>query len=141
MIDILSVTKFFPIKQRGVEAPRVQSRTTLRDYSAGARAKVVHRPRVGATRLLVFVGYGLILGNVLMLATHVIQANRYAVKGYQITRLRNGIANLQEENKKLSLRLSENTSIVGVQQIMTEQRFVPVTVTEFIKPSSQVSIK
>lgn len=140
MAHVLSISKMLTMGHRTPQ-PVVQSRTITSLASRRPQAVTRRVARVSRFNWLGLLAAVLVFGNVTLLGLHVVQANRYAVKGYEITALRNNIARLQEDNKKLSLRLSENTSIVGVQQVVAEKRFVPITVTEFIKAGSPVSIK
>lgn len=75
----------------------------------------------------------LVTVNIVLLGVHVVQANTYAVAGYQLTQLHNKIGKLEEENKKLTLQMAESNSIAQVESVMQSDNFVPVTTTQFIR--------
>ncbi len=60
-------------------------------------------------------------------------ANSYSAEGYAIKHLQNSISELSQENKKLSLKMSQQSSIAVVQAKLVSSDFVPVGHTKFVQ--------
>lgn len=102
--------------------------------------KAAPRKPLTRTKWLWLASIALIGLNIALLGVHVLRANRYAVKGYELTELRQRVSVLAAENKKLSLELAEQTSITRVREAAELSQFVPITAAEYIKPpASQVT--
>lgn len=119
----------------------VRSRTIPRvAHNVGLTKARKARVALAETSWFKLLGIVLVAANLVMLGLHVVNANKYAVKGYEVTKIREQISDLTEQNKKLTMKMSESVSIAEVQQSAMRSNFVPVTSVEFIKPpSTQVS--
>jgi hypothetical protein len=94
-----------------------------------AGAKVAPVPRV----LLAGISYALIAANAVLLVSYFIGANSSATEGYEIKKLQTSIASLHEDNKKLTLKISEKTSMATLQTEIANSSFVPVSSSVFVE--------
>jgi len=70
---------------------------------------------------------------VLLLMNYVLGVNSYASTGYEIKKLETSLSSLNEENKKLSLRVSETSSVAGIQLELSDSNFVQVDSAKFLR--------
>ena len=136
MIKTLTLSQFLPVRQQG-GATRVRSRV-ITTVKASTPAKPSTRSSTfnwiaAVSALLLFVNFSLV-------ALHVVTANAYAVKGYEVTKLRQRTQELAEKNKKLMLESAEIASIAEVQGKATASNFVPVTTAEFLRPQTTTHV-
>jgi hypothetical protein len=80
-----------------------------------------------------WVSYGLITANTVLLVSYFIGVNSATSKGYEIKKLQTNITSLNEENKKLTLKISEKTSMAQLQTEIANSSFVPVGNSVFVE--------
>jgi hypothetical protein len=76
---------------------------------------------------------GLIVLTAGMLVAYIFGINQSAAKGYEVTREKNKLNLLAEENKKLLVRLAEVGSIVQIQEEAASNRLVQITNQEYLE--------
>lgn len=77
--------------------------------------------------------YVLVGANLILFALYFFGINQYTAKGYELRQAQQRLANLRGENKKLIQRVSENASILQIQNSLAQEHFVPVSATEFLQ--------
>lgn len=68
-----------------------------------------------------------------MLLSYLFGVNNYASKGFEIKSLQSRISQLTEENKKLSVKVSEQTSMTAIQNDFLSSNFVPAGQAKFLQ--------
>ena len=81
---------------------------------------------------------GLVGLNILLLLSYLIAVNSYASTGYEIKTLQNRLSQLTEESKTMTIKVSEISSMVGVQNDFLSANFVPAGTPQFLQ-SNQLS--
>lgn len=76
--------------------------------------------------------FGLILMNALVLMSFLAGFNSYATKGYEIKQLQTRSAVLLEENKKLSIKVSEMSSVLNIQDDFANLGYVTAGTPHFL---------
>lgn len=71
--------------------------------------------------------------NLALLLSFISGVNSYAAKGYEIKELQQKMGLLSEENQKLSVKVSEISSIMQIQSQLSQSDFVPVTGAKFLQ--------
>ncbi len=79
--------------------------------------------------------FGLLLGlaTILMLVAYIFGINRSAAKGYEITKQKNQLNALVEDNKKLIVRAAEIGSILQIQDQLASEHLVQITNQEYLQ--------
>lgn len=80
-----------------------------------------------------YLAAGLVVATVAMFILYIFGINQSAAKGYEITKQRNELTQLIEENKKLLVRLAEVGSIVQIQQEAAANHLVQITNQEYLE--------
>jgi hypothetical protein len=75
---------------------------------------------------------GLIAANVILLMSYIYGVNDYTNKGYEIKTLQKKLSALTEDNKKINLKVSQATSMVGIQSDFLNANFVAVGTPKFL---------
>lgn len=75
---------------------------------------------------------GLIAANTVLLMSYIYGVNDFASKGYEIKALQTKLNNLNEDNKKINLKISEATSMVAIQSDFLSANFVPAGTAKFL---------
>lgn len=70
--------------------------------------------------------------NLALLSAYVYSVNDLASRGYEIKTLQGRIKQLDEENKKINLKISEASSMVAIQQDFLSSNFVPAGTSKFL---------
>ncbi len=83
---------------------------------------------------------GLIAVNVLFLMSYIYGVNDFAASGYEIKSIQKQLALLNEDNKKINLKVSEANSMVVIQNDFLSANFVPGGTTKFLQ-ANQFSLK
>jgi hypothetical protein len=94
--------------------------------SAPARRVSSVRYSAETNPLVTWMSYGLVALNALVLLAYVFGVNSYASQGYEMKKVQTRINVLAEENKKLTLKISEQTSIAALEAEIANSTFVPV---------------
>lgn len=95
------------------------------------KIKVISRNEVGGMQSFLAV---LLIGiNIMLLVSYIYGVNKYAGKGYEIKKLQTQLATLTEENKKISLKISEASSMVSIQNDFLSSNFVAAGTPKFLK--------
>lgn len=81
-------------------------------------------PRISSAWYL-WASYGLIAVNSVVLLSYFVGVNSSTAEGYSIKKIQSNITQLTEENKRLSLKISEKTSIATLQTEIEGSAFVP----------------
>lgn len=140
MIKANSLSPWFSFFPRRRASSAVSAFKTNSSWHPAMPRQAV-RPRAIPLHMAVF-SYALIFVNIALLLFHVVQANVYAVTGYEISEQRAGLQRLEETNKKLTLELAEAASMLKVNEsVVAAQHFVPVTNSEYVQISKVVSQK
>ena len=95
------------------------------------KTKVLGRKEAGSLQFFLAV---LLIGlNVMLLMSYIYGVNKYAGKGYEIKKLQTQLAALTEENKKISLKISEAGSMVSIQSDFLNSNFVAAGTPKFLQ--------
>ena len=73
--------------------------------------------------------------NAYFLVSYMTSVNHYSSKGYEIKKIQQKIASLDELNKKLSKLNAENTSMVKIQEDFLNSNFVAAGTAKFVETS------
>ena len=95
----------------------------------------IAKKEVHSVRL--WLSVGLIAANAVMLMSYIYGVNDSASKGYEIKSLQKRLAVLSEENKKISLKVSEASSMVAIQTGFLSSNFVPAGTPKFVAVPSE----
>lgn len=95
------------------------------------KTKVLGKQAAGSLRLVVAIA--LIALNISLLMSYVYGVNKYASKGYEIKKLQTQLSVLSEENKKISLKISEASSMVSIQSDFLNSNFVAAGTPKFLQ--------
>jgi cell division protein FtsL len=79
--------------------------------------------------------FTLIAFNVVIGMAYILGVNSYAATGYEIKKSQSQLEKLVEENKKLSLQVSESSSIVSAQANLPQMNFVAAGTPRFLEIS------
>lgn len=97
----------------------------------------VRRTRVGLRQsvkpLWLSVSVFLIAISVYLLLGYFVEINSNASKGYEIKKMQQKIADLTDQQKKLTLKLAENSSMVNIQQGFLGANFVVAETPTFLE--------
>ncbi len=75
----------------------------------------------------------LTVANAVVLMAYLLGVNINASRGYEIKRLQTRVNQLTEENKKLGLKMAEQSSIASIQGDFLGAKFVPVGQTQYLQ--------
>lgn len=100
---------------------------------AGSKHRVIKKQAAGLWRI--WLSAALIAANGLLLMSYIYGVNEFASQGYQIKTLQAQIAALGEDNKKITLKVSEAGSMVAIQNDFLSSNFVPAGTAKFLAPS------
>ena len=78
---------------------------------------------------------GLIALNVMLLMSYVYGVNQYSSVGYEIKSLQKRLSVLTEDNRKISLKVSEAGSMVSIQSDFLNSNFVAAGTPTFLQVS------
>lgn len=76
---------------------------------------------------------GLIAANAVLLLSYILGVNGYAATGYEIKQMQSSLNQLTDQNKKVSLQVSEISSIVQIQTDLSNSSFVPANSSKFLQ--------
>jgi hypothetical protein len=82
---------------------------------------------------LTWVSYGLLAMNAVVLLSYFFGVNSAASQGYEMRKIQTSINQLSEENKKLLIKASEQTSMAQLQIEISNSTFVPVQSALYIQ--------
>jgi hypothetical protein len=99
---------------------------------AGRKKMALAKP---ARKTRLYVAYALIACNAVLLLLYFFSVNSYAGEGYDIKKVQNEITQLTAQSQKLSLAVSEQTSVVSMQVNLASLNFVPVGTPKFLQSS------
>ncbi len=71
--------------------------------------------------------------NMVMLGSYLAGVNSYAASGYEIKKMQTRLDSLNEENKKLTIKVSEVSSIASVQSNFQNSDYVPAGTPKFLE--------
>ena len=80
-----------------------------------------------------YLALGLIAINSIMLFSYILGVNNFASQGYQIKALQKQLSVLSEDNKKISLKVSEANSMVAIQSGFLSANFVAEGTPKFLE--------
>ena len=80
-----------------------------------------------------YASYLLLVVNCLILFSYLFGVNTAASAGYEIKKIQRQIDILSEENKKISLQISQQSSITNIQDDMPKAGYVPILSAQFLK--------
>jgi len=75
------------------------------------------------------------------LMNYVSGVNGYASTGYEIKKLQREMDLLSEQNKQMTLKISESSSMVNIENELANLNFVPIDSSRFVQAPSQYSQK
>ena len=102
-------------------------------FTAKSKIKVIKKEGVASLR--VWLAAGLIVANAALLMSYVYGVNEYASQGYQITSLKKQLSELTQSNNKITLQVSEASSMVTIQNDYLSANFVPAGTPKFLQES------
>jgi Ni,Fe-hydrogenase I cytochrome b subunit len=85
-----------------------------------------------STRHIVF-AYGLVAINVVLLMAYLFGVNNYASQGYEIKKIQTKNKILSDDNKKLNLKISEQSSLAVMHNDLANSEFVPVNQAKYVQ--------
>lgn len=77
--------------------------------------------------------YSAVALNAMLLFAYLFGVNSYAASGYEMKKIQTSVQMLNEENKKLSLKISEQSSLATLHTDLQNSIFVPVVQTKFLQ--------
>ena len=80
-----------------------------------------------------WLGFFLAAVSAMVLMSYLLGVNSYSSKGYEIKSLQTKLLLLTEENKKMNLKVSEVSSMVGIQNDLQNSNFVSVGTPLFLQ--------
>ena len=101
-----------------------------------ARTKNVAAKKSTVSNLRFYLAIGLIAANLVLLMSYIYGVNDYASKGYQIKALQKRLSVLNDDNKKVNLKVSEASSMVAIQSGFLSANFVPAGSSKFLEVSA-----
>lgn len=72
--------------------------------------------------------------------TYIFKVNEISTKGFKVTELQKNVKNLEEENKKLTLELSEMKKMANLDSFSKDQKMVKVDKIDYLSTKSSVAI-
>jgi hypothetical protein len=87
-----------------------------------------------ATWLSTFLALSMIILNIVIYTGYFLSINAHAAKGYEMKQVYKKLDQVTAEQKQLAVQVAEASSLASVQNSLTGT-FVPITDTEFLKPS------
>jgi len=78
----------------------------------------------------------LIAANAVLLMNYIYGVNDYANKGYEIKSLQKQVSSLTDDNRKITLKVSQASSMVSIQSDFLSSNFVPAGTAKFLNPNS-----
>jgi TRAP-type mannitol/chloroaromatic compound transport system permease large subunit len=100
-----------------------------------------HTPAKQKTNPKIFIAsLALLAVNVVVLGMYFVGVNTYAGKGYEIRSLQSKLVALNEDQKKLNLKIAEQSSVLGLQTDFANAHYVPVSGATFLQ-TNQFSMK
>lgn len=100
-----------------------------------APARPQYHQHAPAPAWRVYAAYALLLLLGGTLAWYLLGVNAYAAKGYELRELERRVKALQEEQRKLNLQVSEQTSIASVGSAFEAGAYVPVGEAKYLEHS------
>ena len=85
--------------------------------------------------------FALVVLNSILLFAYIAGVNNYASTGYEIKGMQNKISQLNQENKKLTLAVSEKASVSNLQSELSQSGYRVVKQAKFLQGSGQYSQK
>jgi len=79
--------------------------------------------------------------NITLLFAYILGVNNYASTGYEIKALQTKISQISQENKKLTLSVSELSSVTNLQAELSQNGYSVVKTTTYLQSESQYSQK
>ncbi len=80
-----------------------------------------------------FLAVTLIVASVVLLASYIYGVNAFAQQGYEIESLQKRLKLLNDDNKKINLKVSEASSMVMIQSDFLSSSFVPAGTPKFVE--------
>lgn len=77
--------------------------------------------------------------NIALLLAYILGVNNYASTGYEIKALQNKISQISQENKKLTLLVSELSSVSNLQAELSQSGYSVVKATTYLQDESAYS--
>lgn len=84
---------------------------------------------------------GLAVLNVVLMFAYILGVNNYASTGYEIKALQKEISTFTQENRKLTLEISEKASAANLETELSQSGFVAVKAAKFLTGENQYSQK
>ncbi len=100
---------------------------TLSQAAKKGRVKSQNHP------LRLFAALFLLALNAYLLLGYFVEVNGNSSKGYEIKKMQQQITDLTDAQKKLNLKLAENTSMVSIQEGFLSANFVPAETPVFLE--------
>lgn len=101
-------------------------------FSSKPKRIGVIKPASADTSLRFWLATGLIAANAVLLLSYIYGVNDFASKGYEIKALQTKLSQLNDDNKKINLKISEATSMVAIQSDFLNANFVPAGTAKFL---------
>jgi len=123
MLKIASLPNFFGASKKP-EHPGIASiKVKIRPLRRAARVSVP----------LLWVSYGLMALNAVVLMSYLFGVNQSASTGYEIKKIQKAIALEQTQNQALSLKISEQASIASIQADYLNHGYVPISQSSYLQ--------
>lgn len=119
--------------------PNIFGASRKPEHPGIASIKVKIRPLSRRARIsvpLLWVSYGLMAVNAVVLMSYLFGVNQAASVGYEIKKIQQKIAIQQTENQALSLKISEQASIASIQSDYLNHGYVPIGQTSYLQVNS-----
>lgn len=104
---------------------------------ASATPSAVRRPRTGlrqqASPVWLSASVFLVAVSVYLLLGYFVEVNGNSSKGYEIKQMQQKISSLADQQKKLTLKLAENSSMVSIQEGFLGANFVVAETPTFLE--------
>ena len=121
MLKSLALPGFFGIKK---SEPR-----SIQSIKAQIKTKHTHQ---SIQPFWLYASYVLIAINATVLFSYLLGVNNQASTGYEIQNIQQKIADVSDQNKQLNLKISEQTSIAGIQEDFAASGYVPITQSNYL---------
>ncbi len=106
-----------------------------------AKTKKINVKRAEANPWRFWLALALIATNAAFLMSYIYGVNENASRGYEITQLQKQLADLNTQNKTITLKISEATSMVSIQSDFLSANFVPAGTPKFLQTGQYAQIQ
>ena len=106
---------------------------TLTLFGSGIKTKATSARKESVNNWRFYLSLALVVVSILLLVSYIYGVNAFASAGYEIKTMQKKLGLLNEENKKIKLKVSEASSMVMIQTDFLNANFVPAGTPKFVE--------